>query len=133
MSSFHAFSLFSPFRFGSIFLDKNKPYMCHIYVFLLFVGLFVFSYMFYSFCSFPCDILTSRYKRKVSRSYIVTYMYYRQTNLSQTLARNLVRFEAGDSLDEGLVAPRSGSALATGRRVHCGGVSWWIRGTCGFY
>ena len=57
VSSFHVFSLFSPFRYGSIFLVKNKPYMCHIYVFFLSVGHFVFSYLFYSCCYFPCDIL----------------------------------------------------------------------------
>ena len=44
--------------------------MCVSYL----LGVLCFSYMFYSCCSFPCDILTSRYKRKDSRSYIVTYM-----------------------------------------------------------
>ena len=55
--------------------------MCHIYVFSYLLGVLCFPYMFYSFFSFPCDILISRYKRETTRSYIGAYMFYRQTTI----------------------------------------------------
>ena len=51
--------------------------MCVSYL----LGVLCFPYMFCSFCSFSCDILISRYKREITRSYIVAYIFYRQTTI----------------------------------------------------
>ena len=50
--------------------------MCFSYL----LGVLCFSYMFYIFCSFLCDILISRYKREITRSYIVAYMFLQANN-----------------------------------------------------
>ena len=62
--------------------------MCHIYIYIYIyvcfsylLGVLCFSYMFYSFCSLPCDILNSRYKREITRCY--TFCIYDLTGKQQ--------------------------------------------------
>ena len=78
MSSSRAFSLFSPFCFGSILLDQNKkqPYMCHIYVFVL-----IFARVVFYVCVFIAFVLYRLYPDirvylEITRSYIVAYMSF---------------------------------------------------------